>query len=167
MQAGPGGNAPQGAPQGGRWIQEKYCGLITWLVGLFIFPCVCCCPCDDRTVSGVVFATRSFRWMPRFLCVFFALGSFVGGSGVDRWCYGCYHPCTYRCCCCDTCGNSCCAAGTAICWSLPSVKIVLPRDGRFSLAIWRGYFSQWLAESFSNDNSSAPSFSYASCTGAF
>ena len=52
MQAGPGGNAPQGAPQGGQWIQEKYCGLITWLVGIFIFPCVCCCPCDDRLVSA-------------------------------------------------------------------------------------------------------------------
>ena len=52
MQAGPGGNAPQGAPQGGQWVQEKYCGLITWLVGIFIFPCVCCCPCDDRLVSG-------------------------------------------------------------------------------------------------------------------
>eukprot|EP00903_Cladosiphon_okamuranus_P016368 g15095.t1 len=51
MQAGPaGGNAPQGAPQGGQWIQEQYCGLITWLVGIFIFPCVCCCPCDSRLV---------------------------------------------------------------------------------------------------------------------
>eukprot|EP00752_Nemacystus_decipiens_P006182 g5579.t1 len=50
MQPGPGGSAPQGAPQGGQWVQEKYCGLITWLVGIFIFPCVCCCPCDDRVV---------------------------------------------------------------------------------------------------------------------
>lgn len=42
---------PSGAPAGGQWIQEKYCGLATVLVGVFLLPCVCCCPCDDRTVS--------------------------------------------------------------------------------------------------------------------
>jgi hypothetical protein len=29
---------------------EKYCGPITWLIGIFLFPCVCCCPCDERQV---------------------------------------------------------------------------------------------------------------------
>lgn len=102
MQAGAGGNAPQGAPQGGQWIQEKYCGLITWLVGIFIFPCVCCCPCDDRLVrkwyrcwrSGgpEVRDARSFWYSSsRILCF-----SLVGVLG--RWC----------CCRC----NGCC--GTAV-----------------------------------------------------
>lgn len=44
---------PPGAPPGGVWIQEKYCGLITWLVAIFVCGCVCCCPCDDRTVYQV------------------------------------------------------------------------------------------------------------------
>ncbi|CAN0456366.1 unnamed protein product, partial [Laminaria digitata] len=39
-------------PSGGQWVTEKYCGLITWLIGLFLFWCVCCCPCDERTVSN-------------------------------------------------------------------------------------------------------------------
>mmetsp|Transcript_4229 Transcript_4229/g.10917 ORF Transcript_4229/g.10917 Transcript_4229/m.10917 type:complete len:176 (+) Transcript_4229:68-595(+) len=43
-------NAPPGAPPGGNRIVEKYCGMITILVGLFIVPCVCCCPCDERHV---------------------------------------------------------------------------------------------------------------------
>ncbi|CAM9553572.1 unnamed protein product [Scytosiphon promiscuus] len=48
---------PHNAPQGGVWIQEKYCGIITWLVGIFMFPCVCCCPCDDRPIY-IVNGTR-------------------------------------------------------------------------------------------------------------
>jgi len=39
---------PPGAPPGGRYTLEKHCGLITWLVGIFLFPFVCCCPCDTR-----------------------------------------------------------------------------------------------------------------------
>lgn len=62
MQGATGGGAPQGAPQGGQWVQEKYCGLITWLVGIFIFPCVCCCPCDDRLVSGVLRIVLALRY---------------------------------------------------------------------------------------------------------
>lgn len=44
--------APQGAPPGGMWVEDKYCGTVTCLVALFIFPCVCCCPCDSRMVSN-------------------------------------------------------------------------------------------------------------------
>ena len=29
-------------------MEEKYCGVITILIGIFIFPFVCCCPCDSR-----------------------------------------------------------------------------------------------------------------------
>ena len=31
-------------------VTEKYCGPITWLIGCFICPCVCFCPCDERQV---------------------------------------------------------------------------------------------------------------------
>lgn len=27
------------------------CGLTSWLIGLFLFPCICCCPIDTRTVG--------------------------------------------------------------------------------------------------------------------
>ncbi|CAM9973384.1 unnamed protein product [Ectocarpus sp. 6 AP-2014] len=47
-------NIPPNAPDGGQWRQERYCGLITWLVALFVVPfigcCMPCCPCDERTV---------------------------------------------------------------------------------------------------------------------
>ncbi|CAN0104145.1 unnamed protein product [Ascophyllum nodosum] len=41
---------PPGAPEGGRWVVENHCGLITWMVGIFVFWFVCCCPCDERSV---------------------------------------------------------------------------------------------------------------------
>ena len=48
---------PPGAPIGGQWIQEKYCGTITWLVvilGYFLIACYSLlflnCPLDERTV---------------------------------------------------------------------------------------------------------------------
>ena len=30
----------------GVYQEEAYCGPITCLIGVFIFPFVCCCPCD-------------------------------------------------------------------------------------------------------------------------
>lgn len=30
--------------------QEKYAGMTTILIGIFVFPCACLCPCDERTV---------------------------------------------------------------------------------------------------------------------
>lgn len=33
-------------------MEEKYCGPITWIIGIFLFPCVCCCPCDTRLVPA-------------------------------------------------------------------------------------------------------------------
>ena len=73
VQTGPGGQPPPGAPPGGVWIVDKYCGTTTWLVAIFLLPCVCCCPCDDRTVSRSVilsplmmdrvpFPTNLFCW---------------------------------------------------------------------------------------------------------
>lgn len=51
MQAGGGqGSAPPGVAAGGQWIQEKYCGPITWVIGLCLFWPVVCCPCDNRMV---------------------------------------------------------------------------------------------------------------------
>ena len=34
--------------QTGYYVEEKYCGVITILIGVFVFPFVCCCPCDSR-----------------------------------------------------------------------------------------------------------------------
>ena len=45
---GPG--VPPGAPPGGYWVEEQYCGLASWLIGIFILPCIACCPVDSRTV---------------------------------------------------------------------------------------------------------------------
>lgn len=43
--------APPGAPTVGVWVEERYCGLTTWLVTLIgNFPCAYFCPCDRRTV---------------------------------------------------------------------------------------------------------------------
>ncbi|GBG34499.1 Hypothetical Protein FCC1311_107232 [Hondaea fermentalgiana] len=30
---------------------EKYCGVISLVIGFCIFPCICCCPCDERQVA--------------------------------------------------------------------------------------------------------------------
>jgi hypothetical protein len=43
-------NIPYGAPPGGHYESEQYCGVVTILIGIFLFPCVCCCPCDSRQV---------------------------------------------------------------------------------------------------------------------
>jgi hypothetical protein len=41
----------------GYYVEERYCGIITILVGVFIFPFVCCCPCDSRRVFIPMVAT--------------------------------------------------------------------------------------------------------------
>lgn len=43
-------NVPPGAPPGGYWTMDRYCGVVTTL--LFLFCCICapCCPCDEREV---------------------------------------------------------------------------------------------------------------------
>lgn len=51
QQQGVGAGPPPGAPPGGAWIEDKYCGTTTWIVAIFCCFCVCCCPCDKRTVS--------------------------------------------------------------------------------------------------------------------
>ncbi|CAN0195745.1 unnamed protein product [Ascophyllum nodosum] len=47
------GHPPAGVPEGGMWIEEKYCGSATWIIGLLIVPCVFLCPLDTRTVYVV------------------------------------------------------------------------------------------------------------------
>ena len=44
---------PLGAPAGGFWCQRPFCGPITILIALFLWPYVCCCPCDQREVYVV------------------------------------------------------------------------------------------------------------------
>ena len=44
---------PLGAPAGGFWCQRPFCGPITILIALFLWPYVCCCPCDQREVYEV------------------------------------------------------------------------------------------------------------------
>ena len=44
---------PRGAPAGGIWCQRPFCGPITILIALFLWPYVCCCPCDQREVYEV------------------------------------------------------------------------------------------------------------------
>jgi len=41
--------AARGVAPGGTYQDEKYCGPITLLIGFLAFPCICCCPCDERT----------------------------------------------------------------------------------------------------------------------
>lgn len=41
---------PPGTPPGGAMIEVAYCGVTTWIIGLLLFPYVCCCPCDKMTV---------------------------------------------------------------------------------------------------------------------
>ena len=56
---GPG--TPPGAPGGGVWVEEQYCGIASWLIGLFILPCIACCPVDTRTVYV---APNGRRYLP-------------------------------------------------------------------------------------------------------
>ena len=44
---------PSGAPAGGYWCQRPFCGPITILIAIFVWPYVCCCPCDQREVYVV------------------------------------------------------------------------------------------------------------------
>ena len=44
------GQAPYGAPPGGTWVREPYCGPITLLIGICFFLPSCFCPCDQRNV---------------------------------------------------------------------------------------------------------------------
>ena len=34
----------------GYYVEEAWCGPITWIIGCLVFPFVCCCPCDRRQV---------------------------------------------------------------------------------------------------------------------
>ena len=47
-----GQNPPPGVPTGGQWIQDKYCGTTTWIIGLCLFWPIFFCPCDTRMVRG-------------------------------------------------------------------------------------------------------------------
>lgn len=63
---------PPGAPPGGNWMKDRYCGwksicLCCWTLGS-IGCCVICCPCDERTVSSCV-CTSQYRDSPDSDCV--------------------------------------------------------------------------------------------------
>lgn len=53
-QAGSSGSAP--AAPTVIYHKEKYCGPLSWVIGCFLFPCIACCPIDQREVPVV--ATR-------------------------------------------------------------------------------------------------------------
>lgn len=33
---------------------ERYCGPISWIIGLLVLPCICFCPVDERQVHATV-----------------------------------------------------------------------------------------------------------------
>lgn len=35
----------------GHYATEKYCGGWSWLIGCTLFPCICCCPVDERKIA--------------------------------------------------------------------------------------------------------------------
>ena len=41
---------PRGAPPGGHWMEDSYCGTGSIVVGICLFPCICFCPFDKRQV---------------------------------------------------------------------------------------------------------------------
>lgn len=45
-------SGPPGAPDGGRWIHEKYCGPLSCLIGILVCPCIIFCPFDERKVNS-------------------------------------------------------------------------------------------------------------------
>ena len=44
------GTPPVGAPAGGVWARESFCGPVTLLIGICFFIPSCFCPCDQRNV---------------------------------------------------------------------------------------------------------------------
>lgn len=34
----------------GKYQSERYCGLLSVVIGVLLFPCICCCPLDEREV---------------------------------------------------------------------------------------------------------------------
>ena len=42
--------ASRGIAPGGVYETEKYCGLLSVIIGVFALPCICCCPIDQREV---------------------------------------------------------------------------------------------------------------------
>ena len=40
----------RGVQPGGEYSDEKYCGLMSVAIGIFILPCICFCPVDSREV---------------------------------------------------------------------------------------------------------------------
>lgn len=40
--------ASRGVQPGGIYENERYCGTFSVLIGIFLLPCICCCPIDER-----------------------------------------------------------------------------------------------------------------------
>ena len=52
---------PPGAPPGGAWVEEKYCGVISLVIGILILPCIACCPVDSRMIYV---APNGMKYLP-------------------------------------------------------------------------------------------------------
>ncbi|CAM9723276.1 unnamed protein product [Scytosiphon promiscuus] len=50
QQQSSGAQPPPGAPAGGNWVEESYCGGLSCIIGLLGLWCIICCPVDKRTV---------------------------------------------------------------------------------------------------------------------
>ena len=44
------GRLPGNVPADAAFVSEKYCGVISWVVGIFVCPCIAFCPQDRRQV---------------------------------------------------------------------------------------------------------------------
>ena len=66
---------PLGAPAGGFWCQRPFCGPITILIAIFLWPYVCCCPCDQREV----YVVNGVEYLP-------------SGAVADKCCCDCTPP---------------------------------------------------------------------------
>jgi len=42
--------AMRGIRPGGMYTRETYCGVVSILIGVFLLPCICCCPVDSQEV---------------------------------------------------------------------------------------------------------------------
>jgi hypothetical protein len=62
---------PFGAPPGGIWRHERYCGCTSCLLCLMLVP-VCCCPCDERRTyiapDGTRFVMSGSKSMIAWIC---------------------------------------------------------------------------------------------------
>jgi len=63
-----GSSVPPGAPPGGSWMMESYCGdqtvIATLIVAFFFLPAACCVPCCKCDQRHIYVAPGGTRYMP-------------------------------------------------------------------------------------------------------